>query len=362
MSCYITQTGSFLPGKKVTNDEIDQYLGVVEGEEFLRQTVLKMNKIKGRHYALDRKQNETHDVYNLASQAISNCLSQRGKLRNPVSLVAAGTTYAPLAGPGMSSILHDRLRKLELLEHAVEISSHAGICTASAAALITAVRSVRNGEHLAAVSVGSELPSCTLKSTAYNGVDDRGEHKDVRTSQWFMSTFLRFMLSDGAGAFLLESAPKENGISFEVNWTFSRSYAHETPRCMTVENRRGLISQDVSVLSEYILPMTNKFFGDALARNGERLDSYKIVLPHISSFFFLRHTKRVLKNHSHGAEPVPFWTNLEEAGNTGSASIYIMLDQFVRDQEINNGDRILLFVPESGQFNFAMFSLTAVVG
>ena len=60
-------------------------------------------------------------------------------------------------------------------------------------------------------------------------------------------------------------------------------------------------------------------------------------------------------------DPVPYWTNLATAGNTGAASIFVMLDQYLRDESVCDGDRIMLFIPESGQFNFVMVSLTAVV-
>ena len=38
-----------------------------------------------------------------------------------------------------------------------------------------------------------------------------------------------------------------------------------------------------------------------------------------------------------------------------------MLDDFTRTRPPADGDRILLFVPESGQFNFVLISLTAIV-
>ena len=53
-----------------------------------------------------------------------------------------------------------------------------------------------------------------------------------------------------------------------------------------------------------------------------------------------------------------YWTNLEYAGNTGAASIFIMLDEYAKNNNLKNGDKILLFIPESGQFNFVYISLT----
>jgi 3-oxoacyl-[acyl-carrier-protein] synthase-3 len=57
---------------------------------------------------------------------------------------------------------------------------------------------------------------------------------------------------------------------------------------------------------------------------------------------------------------VDYWTNLQTAGNTGAASIYLMLNEYIESHELRGGDKILLFIPESGQFNFVIISLTVV--
>ena len=77
MKCFITQTGSFLPGQPVPNDQIEVYLGQLDGEAEVKKTVLKMNGITSRHYAQDANQNPTHDVYDLACEAVGVCLSER---------------------------------------------------------------------------------------------------------------------------------------------------------------------------------------------------------------------------------------------------------------------------------------------
>ena len=359
--CFITQTGSFLPGPPIANEQIETRLGSLADEAEVKRTVLRMNGITQRHYAQDANQKPTHDVYQLACEAIADCLSKRGNLPNPLSLLTAGTTYAPLGGPGMSSILHDQLGQRKLIERSVEISSHAGICTSAAAAMVNAIRAVAAGEHDAAVCVGTEHPSSALKVAAIRPIDDRDQHESLRHSKWFMSVFLRFMLSDGAGSFLLESKPRPNGVSLQVNWTHSRSYAHEAPLCMTLENEGVRLTQDISILSKYLFPAARKFAAEAMERNNDSCDQYKVILPHLSSFFFRRKMERVMQEFSNSSDPVSYWTNLATAGNTGSASIYIMLNHYLREHNVANGDRLLLFIPESGQFNFVMVSLTAVV-
>jgi 3-oxoacyl-[acyl-carrier-protein] synthase-3 len=61
--------------------------------------------------------------------------------------------------------------------------------------------------------------------------------------------------------------------------------------------------------------------------------------------------------------PVPqekWFTNLQTKGNTGSAAIYIMLDELLKSDKLQAGDRLLCFIPESGRFTGSLMYLTAV--
>lgn len=209
MSVYITKTNSFLPGSPVSNQDIELFLGRLDGEESVKEQILAMNGIRTRHYAQDLSQQSTHDVYDLAVEAVRN-LELGSSSACPISLLTAGTTYAPMSGPGIGSIIHHRLAQAGLVNHPLEISSHSGICTSSSAAFIQAVRAVQSKEHLAALAIGTEHSSEVLKATAIRPMDDRSQHNQLRNSRWFMSVFLRFMLSDGAGVFLLEGQPRPN--------------------------------------------------------------------------------------------------------------------------------------------------------
>ena len=241
----------------------------------------------------------------------------------------------------------------------MEISSHGGICSSAAAALVGAVRAIRSGEHQTALAIGTEHASEVLKSSVIRPIDDRSEHTELRYSKWFMSVFLRFMLSDGAGVFLLESKPAAKGMSLAVNWTHSLSMAHECPLCMKLDNSNQLLSQDVSVLNRHLFPAAEAFGRAALERHRDSISNYRVMLPHLSSFFFRRKMERMIEQLAgKGTVPVPYWTNLATVGNTGSASIYLMLHEYLQSTQLQHGDRILLFIPESGQFNFVLVSLT----
>jgi 3-oxoacyl-[acyl-carrier-protein] synthase-3 len=357
--CYITSTGSYLPGNPVDNKSINQYLGRVLGEARVQSRILAVNGIQTRHYALDQRQNVTHSIYELAAEAVKDCLAQ-DRSSPKLDYLSAGTTYAPILAPGLASLLHDQLSKDQVINHSLEINSNSGICSSGAQALVSAARAVKSGETKAAVCVGVEQSSAGLRSKEFRTVYDLPAIlRDVRTSRWFMSVFLRFMLSDGAGAFLLEPQPRQQGFSLQVNWTYSRSFANQAPLCMQLQSRPLILSQDIKILAKYMAPLSKEAVVGALCEHGETLDSYTMVLPHMSSYYFEPAVKKIMTQLSPSRE-VPYWTNLRTAGNTGAASIYIMLDEYLKTQPVAIGDRLLLFVPESGQFNYVLISLTVV--
>ncbi|NJN44355.1 MAG: hypothetical protein HC806_06290 [Anaerolineae bacterium] len=174
-----------------------------------------------------------------------------------------------------------------------------------------------------------------------------------------MSVFLRFMLSDGAGAFLLEQQPKAHGLSLKINWTYSRSFANQAPLCMKLPSTTKILSQDIKILAKYMAPLSKEAVEGALREHGDKVDDYTMVLPHMSSYYFELSVKKIIAELSPNRE-VPYWTNLRTAGNTGAASIFIMLDEYLKTQPVAGGDRILLFIPESGQFNYVLISLTVI--
>lgn len=357
--CYITSTGSYLPGNPVENEEIHQYLGRVIGEARVRNRILTANGIQRRHYALDTKQNPTHSIYELASEAVQDCLSDHQNSPQ-IDYLSAGTTYAPILAPGLSSLLHDQLSKDKVINHSIEINSNSGICSSGAQAIVNAARAVKAGESKAAVCVGVEQSSVGLRSKEFQTTYDLPAIlRDVKRSKWFMSVFLRFMLSDGAGAFLIEGQPREQGLSLKVNWTYSRSFANEAPLCMKLESKPLMLSQDITILAKYMAPLSRKAVEGALCEHQETLDCYDMVLPHMSSYYFEPTVKKIITELSPNRE-IPYWTNLRTAGNTGAASVFIMLDEYLKTQPVSTGDRILLFVPESGQFNYVLISLTVV--
>jgi len=368
MNAYLTSTGSFLPGPPVGNDEIEEVLGLVEGKRSrLKARILKANGIQTRHYAIDRSHRTTHSNADMAVEAARRCLAESPVPARSIGLLSCATTQGDLVIPGFGSMVQAGLGIPE-----VELHTTHGICSSSVMAVRAAVNGLRLGEHRSALVAVSELASRLFKNTRYEAA---GGHESID----FDSEFLRWMLSDGAGAWLLENEPR--GQCLRVDWIRSFSHADAFPVCMSIgqptdrEDKRTwqdfptygeaeaagalLIRQDVRLLEHVV-----KLGVDGALRLIQEgvLDTQRLshLLCHYSSHHFRSKIFDMLTMCGAQIPEEKWYTNLYTRGNTGCASILIMLDEFLREGRARVNDTILCMVPESGRFNVAYMHFTVV--
>ena len=358
---YITATGAFLPGDPVDNEQLAARFGAdTRRSAALRRRTLAANGIKTRHYAVDDAGLTVMLNEELAAEAARRALADRGLAPQQVSMLATGTTQGDLLVPGFASMVHGRLGGGPM-----ELLSAAGVCASGMAALKAAVSAVRLGEHLVAVAVGSELVSRSFGTNAPETPD---------------TSFLRWTLSDGAGAVVLESRPRPDGLSLRVDWMHLVSHANRHPVCMSAglgeeltptagttwldqpkpnsgeEFKPPRLRQDMSALPALVDMGVAEF--DALVKAGRIDPDTEHILCHYSAEHFRAKLLDRLRDAGYAPEDKRWFTNLHTAGNTGAASIFVMLDA-ARDR-MRPGDRVLLIVPESGRFTMAFAQLTCV--
>jgi len=302
-------------------------------------------------------------------------------------MLATGTTQGDLPVPGFASMVHGRLggRPMELL-------SAGGVCGSGMAALKAAVSQVRLGEHAVAVAVGSELISRALKASRFDAVaaeparargTDRTGAARARRSR-MDAEFLRWTLSDGAGAVVVERTPRHDRPSLRLDWVHLVSHAHEHEVCMragmavgdaapaaggtwldypdaAAAERDGmlLLRQEVRVLPDLARLGCTEFL--RLVKEGW-LEPAAVdhLLCHYSAEHFRSDIVRLLDEAGLGIPAERWFTNLHSKGNTGAASIFVMLEECWRSGRFAPGDTVLLVVPESGRFSFSFAHLTCV--
>src|SRR5690349_248135 len=206
---YITRLAKYLPYEPVSNDEMESVLGMVDGKPSkVRALILRNNGIKTRYYAF-REGKKSFSNAELTAEAVKS-LFQNDDI-NKMQLLACGTTSPDQTLPSHASMVHG-----ELGIPPVEIFSFSGACNTGMQAFKYAFLSVASGEADNAVSTGSERMSKYLTSDKFAAEIDKAKEIEDNGYIAFEKDFLRWMLSDGAGAAYFQSKPNENGVSLKV--------------------------------------------------------------------------------------------------------------------------------------------------
>jgi 3-oxoacyl-[acyl-carrier-protein] synthase-3 len=361
---YLQGTGRFLPGAAIDNAAMDAYiapLSRISGR--IKQRILSENGIRSRHYAIDAEGNTLYSNAAMAAQAVAECLRDAGCSLAEVGLLAAGTSGGDALMPGFASMLQGELGAAPM----ETLSSH-GICASGIGAWAYAAQSIELGAQRRALVAASEMPSRLFKRSRYAG---KGYDAD------FDAHFLRWMLSDGAGALLLGDVPNAGaGLRLRLRWIHQRSFGGDYPVCMqlglSADRARShldypswqaaeaegalFLRQDIRLLPHLFDVGIHEYAG--LAHAGW-IDPATVshFLCHYSSERFAPLVDELMHKAGLAIPRERWYSNLVERGNTGAASIFVMLDEFRRTHELQAGQRILCFIPESGRFTVAFVML-----
>jgi 3-oxoacyl-[acyl-carrier-protein] synthase-3 len=376
---YVTRSSICLPNAPVENDQVEAILGRVgERPSRARRIVQRSNGIRRRYYVIDPATGKAnYSNASLTATAIRG-LAGEGFALEDIACLVCGTSNPDQLLPNHAVMVHG-----ELGVPICEVVATAGVCLSGTTALKYGWMSVTSGCARNAVVTGSEVASLVLLAQNYKVEPLKGAQVPEESSELaFERDFLRWMLSDGAGALLLEPAPRR-GLNLRVEWIDIFSYAHALPACMYMgaEKRsdgalRGwmdysacereansvfTLKQDVRLLNEAVIEYTLvKPLQQIMEQRSLSAEHVDWFLPHMSSEYFRVPGTAGLERVGLPIPQERWFTNLERVGNVGSASIYVMLDELLRSGKLQDGQHLLCVVPESGRFSSGFIYLTVV--
>ena len=229
MPVYINKTSSFFPNEPVANDDMELYLGYINGKPSKsKPIVLRNNGIINRYYALEKGGKSTHTNAQMTALAVMELFDNDSEKLKQMELLSCGTSSPDQMMPSHGVMTHGWLPDAE----AIEVVSPAGVCCAGMHALKYAYLSIKTGDIKLAVATGSERFSGLLVSDVFE--EEAHKLAELTDNPYiaFQKDFLRWMLSDGASAFLMTDKPNEDGISLRIEWIEGVSYANEMDTCM----------------------------------------------------------------------------------------------------------------------------------
>ena len=358
---HVESAAFALPGEPISNDGMDAYIAPLNrASARIKTRILAENGITQRHYAIDAQGRTTHTNAQLAAAAVRECLAQVRAEPRDVTMLASGSSGGDALMPGFANMIQG-----ELAAPPMETVSVHGICAAGVSALQAAAQGIELGAHARALAVASEMPSRLFKRSRFAS---RGYDAD------FDSHFLRWMLSDGAGAVLLGDGAAgrptaQPGISLKLKWVHQRAFSGDYPVCMQLglseDRQRGHLDypswadaeadgalslrQDIRLLPHLFDIGIHEYA--QLVRDGwldpARVDHF---LCHYSSARFIPVVEDLMQKAGLVIPRERWYSNLAWRGNTGAASIFVMLAEFLQTQTLEPGQQVFCYVPESGRF------------
>lgn len=373
---YITRLSKFLPNDPVGNEEMEDILGYVNGKPSkARRLVLRNNGIKTRYYAF-RDGKSTHTNTQMAALAVKGLFDDKFPIGD-LELLTAGTTSPEQLLPSHAAMVHG-----ELGIHRIEIISATGACCSSIQGMKYAYMAIKSGDTDVAASVGSEKMSTWMDASRFQPEADNLSKLEENPIIAFEKDFLRWMLSDGAAAALLQSEPNKEGLSLRIDWLEITSFANELETCMyagATKNKDASLTgwnnlpieewannsifslkQDTRLLGDNIVPKGGVYLKELMDKHGITVDDVDYYLPHMSSMFF---KNQIMEHHARIGMDIPeekWFYNLTKVGNVGSASPFLMLEELLYSGKLKKGEKILVMVPESARFTYAYIYLTVV--
>lgn len=371
---FITGTGAFLPGGPVGSGAMEDYIGRIGGKpSAIGRRVLGWNGVETRHYGLTAEGLPATSNAAMAAAAARSALEDAGLGLEDLGHLATATTQGDYLVPGHASAVHAALGS-----GPVDLASYQSVCASAFMAVKGAWLNVRAGETDVALATGSEFSSRWFRPEFYEGtalVDAKGRTR-------LEAEFLRFTLSDGAGAVVLEPRARPDALSLRVEWIDMVSLAGRFDPCMwagsTFRDRGEMTSGwshagpvaahaagAVALLQDFDLLkiVIRAWIGVWL----EKVDTGRIVpgdvdhlLCHYSAQSLRKEIVGLLQSTAAMIPEEKWFSNLTTVGNIGSASIWVMLDAFMKAGRAKRGEKVLLIVPESGRAMIGFMMLEVV--
>ena len=376
-SVYITRLSKFLPNEPILNDDIESILGFINGvSSKAKPLILRNNQIKKRYYSIDKEGRTTHTNAELTKLAVEQLFDDSFGLKD-LQVLSSGTTSPDQLLPAHAAMVHGLLGGPR-----IEINSTTGACSAGIQALKFGFLSLLSGNSENAVCTGSERFATWMMAKYFKEEAEKISSLEGDGMIAFEKDFLRFMLSDGAGAALLQPEPNKSGLSLRIEWIEQRSFADELPTCMFaggLKNEDGsltgwadlpqeqwtdqsvfAIKQDTKLLGEFIVKKGGEFLKDLVVRRGINPSAITYFLPHLSSQYFGPRIEKEMTLLELDFPVTKWFTNLATVGNVGAGSAFLMLEEIFNSGKLKKGDTLLMMVPESARFNYAYMLMTVV--
>ena len=286
----ITKTGSYLPNTKITDKELEEKLNLEKGY------IKKRTGIETRYYAKEEK------IEDMAKKAVLDLLKKE-EIKD-IDLIITSTTTTNNLMPGISSYIQEELN----IENAITLDILAG-CSGYINALDVARLYILAGISKRALVVGVDILSKYV------------DEEDIATA---------VVLSDGAGAILLEETTEEKMYFSQIEANIDKN------KILTCKSDEKIQMKGKEVY-KYAVTKTVENINKLLEKAELTLDDIRYIVPHQSNIKIIKGITSRLK-----VDENKIYKNIKDVGNTFCGSIPIAIDQMKKENLLKDKDKIIL--------------------
>jgi len=364
-SVKIIGSGVFLPNKRLTINEVDDVLGrlteapkkILKWLDRMKSLMDEMLEVDFYHYAIDPLTREfTDDNITMSVKAANKAISNAGITAEDIDFIAYGSAHQDQM-PTASVRIQEALG----IERCAEVSVHAN-CTSAYKAFLIAYDFIRLGRAKTALVLSSSMSSSELRAEYYNQALVKKE-----------DLFLRYFLSDGAGAIIIQADDSQNSEGLFVNSAYIESIGGRKPAAMfnhrpaywmnPKEEYEKAFHHLAQMFNEQLGEHFNEADGSVFYKGLNRMiNKYQIDLSRIKYFqvnFPSKHISEMIIEECEklGIDRKTLYTKMSSMGYPGPPMAFICLDKIIRDEPLERGDMILSFVTEVSKFMQAGFAI-----
>ncbi|MEO5737150.1 MAG: beta-ketoacyl-ACP synthase III [Variovorax sp.] len=303
----ITGTGSYLPPRRVTNDDLARQLAE-RGIETSDQWIVERTGIRARHFVDDGINSS-----DLALEAARNALEAAGRSADDIDLIIVATSTPDMVFPSSAAILQHKLGIAGCPAFDVQ-----AVCSGFVYALTVADAMIRTGTAKCALVVGAEVFSRIL------------DFNDRTTCVLF---------GDGAGAVVLEASDEPGILASDLH----ADGKHVGILCVPGHVSGGkvlgtpLLHMDGQAVFKLAVRVLEEAARATLVKAGKTEADIDWLIPHQANIRIMEGTAKKLKMSLD-----KLIVTVHEHGNTSAASIPLALDDAVRSGKVKKGDTVML--------------------
>lgn len=298
----ISATGSFLPEKALTNEDLTKIVDTSD------KWIVERTGIKKRHLAKDGEL--TSDI---AYKAVAKLLENSSIKPEEIEMIILATTTPDLTFPATATTIQAKLNNKKAFAFDIQ-----AVCSGFVYAMVTADNFIKSGQVKNALVIGADVLSRIV------------DWKDRNTCVLF---------GDGAGAVLLEatSNAEEGIIASNLHSDGSLNDILKTSGGTSTTQNSGFIEMAGKEVFKHAVEKMVKSVLDSLEKANLKTSDIDLLIPHQANARILSAVASRLKLSK---EKVVL--TVADHANTSAASIPLALDYANQNGKIKKGDVLVL--------------------